>query len=459
MIEALLLPLRWLTALGLCHFIGYALLRLLIPRPGGLSGPETLALSFGVGSLAITGWMLALSALGVPFRVEAIHLPLAGLAAGILLATRFRGRPAALPHFSPASSPPWAGWDIFCLTGLGLVLLYAALRATLFPMWAWDSIATWGFKAKVFYLRQGVDLQGLTAHPYYPNHVPLILTFFYLTLGGVKDHLAQGLFPWWGAMTLALLYALLRRLELSRGQALGVTLFFATSGVTFITHLFIAYADLPLTFYALGAAGLLYLKLRDLAPSGSLPLIALMCAGLSWTKFEGAPLAATFILAAALTLLWLRPPSLLRRLATLAWPAGGILLGTLPWRLYMRAHHIEVGSDHILSFFPHQFVWAMPALGKILALPFAFGVLWWATLAAAILLGRRLVTSPPLFLTLTLAGNLLAILLGYALAPTSTEEFPFYVRATLDRLLLHLAPLAALLVGEGVKEAGGGPGT
>lgn len=165
-----------------------------------------------------------------------------------------------------------------------------------------------------------------------------------------------------------------------------------------------------------------------------------MCAGLSWTKFEGAPLAATFILAAALTLLWLRPASLPRRLASLTWPAGGILLGTLPWRLYMRAHHLEVGSDHILSFFPHQFVWAMPALGKILALPVAFGVLWWATLAAAITLGRRLFTSPPLFLALTLAGNLLAILLGYALAPTSAEEFPLYVRATLDRLLLHIAP-------------------
>lgn len=459
MIEAVLVPLRWLTALGLCHFIGYALLRLLSPRPGDLSGLETLALSFGVGSLAITWWMLGLSALEVPFRVEAIHLPLAGLAAGILLATRLRGRPVFISSSAPASSPSWTGWEVFCLTALSLVLLCAAVRAFIFPMGAWDSIATWGFKAKAFYLWQGVDLHGLTAHPYYPNHVPLLLTFFYLTLGGVHDHLAQGLFPWWGALTLALLYALLRRSSLSRGQALGVTLFFATSGVTFITHLFIAYADLPLTFYALGAAGLIYLKFIEAAPSGSLPLVALMCAGLSWTKFEGAPLAATFILAAALTLLWLRPPSLLRRLATLAWSAGGILLGTLPWRLYMRAHHIEVGSDHILSFFPHQFVWAMPALGKILALPFAFGILWWAALAAAITLGRRLFTSPPLFLALTLAGNLLAILLGYALAPTSAEEFPLYVRATLDRLLLHIAPLAALLVGEGVKEAGGGPGT
>jgi hypothetical protein len=459
MIEGLLVALRWLSALGLCHLIGYALLRLLCPRPGHYAGLEILALSFGVGSLAVTWWMLALSAWGIPFRIEAVHLPLAGLAAALLLATRVRGHPFLGTRITHAFSPPWTPVEMLCLAGLLLVLLFAFLRAILFPMWAWDSIATWGFKAKIFYLRQAMDLKGLTAHPYYPNHVPLLLTFFYLTLGGVQDHLAQGVFPWWGALSLGWLYALLRRRGLTRGQALGVTLFFATSGVTFLTHLYIAYADLPLTFYAVGAAGLLYLTLQDAAPPGSLPLIALMCAGLAWTKFEGAPLAATFILAAALTLLWLRPPTLGPRLVALAWPVGGILLGTLPWRWFMAQQHIEVGADHILSFFPHQFFQAIPSLLKILALPFAFGVLWWATLAAALLLGRRLWRTPLLFPALTLAGNLLAILLGYALAPTSAEEFPLYVRATLDRLLLHLAPLAALLVGEGVKEMGERPGT
>jgi hypothetical protein len=38
-------------------------------------------------------------------------------------------------------------------------------------------------------------------------------------------------------------------------------------------------------------------------------------------------------------------------------------------------------------------------------------------------------------------------------APTSAAEFPSYVRATLDRLLLHIAPGAALLVGLGLKDA------
>ena len=38
------------------------------------------------------------------------------------------------------------------------------------------------------------------------------------------------------------------------------------------------------------------------------------------------------------------------------------------------------------------------------------------------------------------------------MAPTAAAEFPGYVRATLDRLLLHLTPVAALLLALGLKD-------
>ena len=79
-------------------------------------------------------------------------------------------------------------------------------------------------------------------------------------------------------------------------------------------------------------------------------------------------------------------------------------------------------------------------------------------LLAGIYTGRRLWTSPTLFLALFLGGNLLAVILAYGVAPTSAAEFPSYVRATLDRLLLHLTPTAALLIGLGLKTLRGGPG-
>ena len=83
--------------------------------------------------------------------------------------------------------------------------------------------------------------------------------------------------------------------------------------------------------------------------------------------------------------------------------------------------------------------------------PFYFGFLWPALALALILTGRRLWRSPMLFLALFVGGNLVAIILAYAVAPTGAAEFPAYVRATLDRLLLHLTPTAALLLALGLK--------
>ena len=226
-------------------------------------------------------------------------------------------------------------------------------------MWAWDAIATWGCKAKVFYATQGMDLTCIDAHNYYPNLIPLLLSYFYFCLGRVNDHLVQGLFPFWGALLLALLYSLARRLGLSRRQGLGLTAFLALNGTVFVVHLYIAYADLPLAYFTLGAAGFIYLWLMDQAPPGSLALAALFLAGLAWCKYEGPPLAATVLLAAGLTLAWLRPPGVWRRLLGLSLPLAGLALGYLPWRLFAMQQNLQIGADHIQGFYPHQLAQAI----------------------------------------------------------------------------------------------------
>jgi hypothetical protein len=464
MIEGLLNLSGLLAGLASLYLVGNGLLVMLSPEPRVFSFFENLAISFGLGALVITLWMLVLSALGLPFSIPLIFYPWFALAVLALLFNHFvRPQRHSFPHLiekrQPPAPLPFTAWDWLFLTLLAVLFLYAILRAALYPAWAWDAYATWALKAKVFYLNRAVNFQGIEARNYYPNLVPLLLTYLYLWLIKVNDHLVKLVFPLFGAALLTLLYSLLLRVGLNRTRSLGLTAFFALNGVTFIVHLYITYADLALTYYTLGAGGLIYLWLTDRAPRGSLPLVAALCAGMAWSKFEGPPLAATIVLAAALTLLWLRPPSLGRRLLTLTWPVAGILLGYLPWRLFMRLHHIETGSDHILGFYTQQLFQALPAVFKGLLHPIFFGLLWPAVLLSLVVLGRRLFSSPALFLALFIGGNLLAILLGYAVAPTSAEEFPLYVRGTLDRLLLHIAPVAALLVGEGLKDVGGGPGT
>jgi hypothetical protein len=268
----------------------------------------------------------------------------------------------------------------------------------------------------------------------------------------VNDSLVKVIFPLWGALLLGLLYSLAARSGLSRRWALGLAAFLTLNGTVFIVHLYIAYADLPLAFFTLGAAGLLYLWLADAAPRGSLNLTACLLAGLAWCKYEGPPLAATIILAAALTLVWLRPARWVRRLGQLSVPLAGLAVGYLPWRLFIVQQKLEIGADHIQGFYPHQMMMSLYYLLAGLVDPFYFGFLWPALALALIFTGRKLWRSPILFLALFVGGNLVAIILAYAVAPTSAAEFPAYVRATLDRLLLHLTPTAALLLALGLKD-------
>jgi hypothetical protein len=460
MIETGLAVLRLLLGLAAVFFLGYAWLTVLLPRPRDFALGERIALSFGVGTLGLTTWMLALTWWTMSFSLALIGGPPLALAVVLLLTSR--GRATVSQDFQVLQSlsrPELRGWDWLFLGLLGVVFVFALLRATLYPMWAWDAISTWGCKAKVFYATRGLNLTCLDAHNYYPNLVPLLLSYLYFCLGQVNDALVKTVYPLWGALLLVLLYSLTRRLGLRRGQALGLTAFLALNGTVFIVHLYIAYADLPLTFFTLGGAGLLYLWLADAAPRGSLLLSAFCLAGMAWCKYEGPPLAATLILAGALTLVWLRPQHWLRRLVNLSIPLAGLLAGYLPWRLFALQQQIAIGSDHIQSFYPQQAVKTVFYLLAGLGTPFYFGLLWPTLALALVFAGPRLWRSPRLFLALVVGGNLLAIILAYALAPTAPAEFPAYVHSTLDRLLLHLTPVAALLLALSLMDLDTAPST
>ena len=55
---------------------------------------------------------------------------------------------------------------------------------------------------------RGLDLTCIDAHNYYPNLLPLLLSYLYFALGQVNDSLVKVIFPLWGALLLGLLYSL-----------------------------------------------------------------------------------------------------------------------------------------------------------------------------------------------------------------------------------------------------------
>ena len=452
MIEALELLGRLALGLATLLGLGYVLAASLVP---GLTRLERAAAGFGLGALVITLWMLALSSLGLHFSLPLVLLPLLVLAAGLQFfkTVREQRHPGAdLPPPAPPVPPaPYGVWDWVFIGLLIALFLFVIPRAVMYPVWAWDAISTWGFKAKVFYQRGIVDLGGFEAHNYYPDLVPLLCTYLYLWLGQVNDHLVKLVFPLWGGAFLALLFGMLRRLGLRAHPGPGPHRLFRLKR----HHLHHPHAHrlrrpVPDLLHPGGRRLFVSVAHRGRPARHPAPGGPVLCRP-PLEQVRGPSPGRDHPPGRGLDPPVARPPRLTRRLAALAWPLAGFLLGYLPWRLFARFHGIETGSDHILGFYASQLFKAAPAMLVALVNPTLFGILWPATAVALVCSGKKIFTTPRLFLALFLAGNFLAILLAYAVAPTSAAEFHLYLRATIDRLLLHLTPAAALLLGEGVK--------
>lgn len=454
MIETLGLLVRLLSGLLSIQAVGYAILVMLLPSRAAFTSLERLALSLGLGCLGLCLWMLLLGWVQVPYSLLLLAGPwlllilpalwLAGRRGWLQTDLQAVGRLLGIGATLGARAGFTRIEQVFVLL-LSIALVWVSLRAMLYPFWAWDELATWGLKAKAFYLAQGIDMSRFEAHNYYPNLVPLVLTYLYFWLGGVVENIAKGFFPVCGGGLILLFYGSLRRLQVPRREALGAAAFVVLNGTTFLNHLFIAYADLMLTYYYLAAAGLFYLWLRGEAPARSAVIIAVFAGGMACSKYEGWPLVLVLLLAALLALIWLRPPDFGRKMGVvLLIGLAGFLL-TLPWRQFVHLQGWDVGLDHVGGFYPEQLVlgsWFV--LQAVVYIPY-FGLLWPCILLSFLVAGRAVLHTPVVFLALLVAGNLAATVLAYAIVPTSAAEFPLYIRATVDRLLLHAAPASALI--------------
>lgn len=454
MIDLLITGGRLVLGLLLLQAVGYSWLALLTRSSYNWRPVERLSLAYGLGALGLTWWQLLLTFFRIPFSLGTILLPwLPVLLSGGYVASKRGWFPADCRFFAEALAllfrdwrQPGRRWESLLAWLLVLFLVFGTLRAIVYPLWEWDALATWGLKAKAFYLARTIDLSRFEAHNYYPNLVPLLFTYLYFWLGGVVDSLVKLTCPLWGAACLGLFYGLLRRHGLNRRWSLVAALFLVSNGATFLSHLFLAYADLPLAFYQLALAGLLWQRLVSPERPAGVLLPAILAGGLAWCKYEGWPLALILFLAAALTLLWLRPAGWPGQLLTLGLILLGAYLATWPWRLFVLSHDIAIGVDHWGGLRLHQLVTGLAAVLQALFWPPYFGIWWPVVLGVYAWAGRELFSSPWLFLALQTAGNLAAVVLAYAVVPAAPAEFPLYIRATVDRLLLHFLPAAGLIL-------------
>jgi hypothetical protein len=267
---------------------GYLALRAARGPDDRLAVGESLALSYGLGVGLVTLQMLAYSLAGIRFTLVRVVLPWAVVWPLYLFLVRRRAvppEPAAGRPFARRLSPA----ALLLLAPVAIVCLAMLVRSTFMPVWVWDAWAIWDIKARAFHLHGGVvpflsDSYYALTHLDYPLLVPLAGTFVYLTVGHPHG-IVQIVSVLFYASTLAIVFALLRRL--GAGQALAAAL---TAGLGFLPN-YLQWSqhfqsEGPLVFYVIAFVCYLYLFDRD-GRRSHLLVAALSAAFLTQTRAEG----------------------------------------------------------------------------------------------------------------------------------------------------------------------------
>jgi hypothetical protein len=439
-------PLRLFAAISVLVLAGHLMIECIAsPDLRGL-GIHRLALDWLLGAGAISLGMFWLGSLGVPLPAQV------GILTGLVLVG------ALVLHPWRSIRIPWGGmpnllaerWLIGGLLAwvcaeIGFVVLLAVGQ----PLRVWDSWVTWGMRARLIYLQGGIDpvlysdLSRLVTRLSYPLLVPLIEAWTYVWLGAPDDRFAGVQAVMFFMALIGLVFTAIRAsaslLQASPDYALAVVV-----GLVSITHLDglagMVFADVPLAAYTTATA----LFLRRWLVHGSSFRDLIMAAALAglmlWTKSEGFLLLATLTVASLLA----------TRGGRRAWvaylamgSAAAVVVG--PW--YARIAALGIPEPAYQPFTWTAFVANIGRLPRIVALFAARAVqldwhfLWIATVLVGfyLILTRRPMC--PLFLV-TAAVYLGAIMLVFVFSDYVPLEA--HIVSSADRLLAHVAPLAAL---------------
>ena len=442
-----------------CGALGYAITALVLARQARPVG-ELAALSFALG-LGGYGYVLFLCSLaGLPPRRWLI-LVIAGVAAAVVVLLHLKKRNpqlAAAPPERPDKSGRWLVWaGLLCVLGaVGAVTLSSLASG----MTEWDAFAIWDLKAKVLY-REGIwraayfrDGAFAYSHLAYPLGLPFEYAAIYAVTGTSGGNAAGVLAKTVCVATFiglcALAYTCLRR-WLRAGPAAVLTAFMACLPIFLIVSSW-GYADITVALFCLGSIHYLvqWERQRDWR---DLVLAGIFTVYLANTKYEGMPLAQLF----GLVLLVFAAPRLRRlwhlgewdtlRLAGAAAYFGGFLVLSGPFLIWQAqtpgldegyAGRLGLVLENLdrLPQVAGAFLRAAADLGN-------WGPLWFLLILAAVLGFRAWKKRPVRMLWIILAGHFMLYILAYIITP---HELAWHLSHSLDRLLIHLAPAAFLLI-------------
>ena len=402
-----------------------------------------LAWLFGTATVSVCLWIGGFLLRGVPLQITVTCLCVA------LGAFGFR-RWRTFHEEQRTDSMNRAEIVFVALFVIELVLMFwLSFQRTL----GWDGLLCWEIKARYAFLNGGVlpvaffsDVSRWFSNPHYPLLLPLTETWFYLWIGDCDQFWIKFIFPIWYGAAMSIL--LLAAEEQSGNRLVGwmiVLLFPLIPCVHDRPGGFqVGYADAPLATIYLGAVFYLLRFIRNGSRDAMVLFIALG-ATLPWMKLEGVVLWATISLCGAVAI---RQRRKVWTPVALSFLPGLCLIAL--WRIFLTSVHCLPTQDFV---FP-----SLDILRRnIFRAGHIFRELFWQ------LIDWREWDIFWLLVTMAMIGILVrarnvraAALISLFVAPlvcycsvylfSAVPDYIWHIETSLRRLLIHLAPIAALLI-------------
>jgi 4-amino-4-deoxy-L-arabinose transferase-like glycosyltransferase len=437
--------------LGILIVAGYPLAAGLARGATGKASPperlEIAALSACMGPGIMGILLIFLSMLGLrPIRGEILAIAAAWGAAGIAV---WRLRPtAAKLHEPPSDTPKW--WMIACFVAIGYGLLVVGIDALIYPVVEWDAFAIWQLKAQVLatlpmHPRPGYfsDVTLSYSHLRYPVLMPMVCAGMHAMTGRLDD-LGKTISLLWYPGMLGAAYCAVRRIN-GKTAALTATALLACLE-PFCRYSGTGTAEAAITaFYACSI--LCILRWQETGNWGYAILAATFSAWMALTKNEGLALAAINAVVMAV----MGPRGKWGKSLVAAGMLAAVVAAIyLPWIIYTWGLP-RTDEDYAGKLNPHEILSHLGRLGVILTGMGTelinwqdWGLLWVIVLGLAAAQRRRFKDRAVATIGILLILHLLAYVPPLLVTNWNLGEL-LWVSA--DRLMMHVAPAGAILIG------------
>ncbi|MFH1190137.1 MAG: hypothetical protein V1682_05535 [Candidatus Omnitrophota bacterium] len=448
------------AALISASFIGFNILYAALGRFNKLSFPETVFLSYGAGLGAVSLEMLIFYLLGLKFNITWILAPWIVLIAANALRYIRRGNAIVFAErFAPPDEKKGA-LNSFLVFGITIETAYAFFRALVRPIEAYDAVAIYAIKSKIFFLAAGIPPDYFSAlarslpHPDYPLNIPLCETFIYTVMGSLNDQLVKAVFPLFFAGILCVLFFAVRKFA-TRTYALLFT-FLLASIPMFNSYAANAYQELPLAFYYFTSAVFLFAWIEDRGDLRTLAVSAALVALAGWTKNEGMLYCAINIVLVILVSFTARKDAPGKSVYAPAVYAAVIILILAPWLWVKQRCGLVNGEVSLAGLNPVYLAGQLYKLGPILYElqkqlfgPKKWLILWPVVIYAAIFRHKSIFASGQRYISISLILAFCGYVICYMISPL---DVAYFASKTWARFMLHFLPLAVLWLARMLKE-------